>query len=344
MQPTKIVKKMNRIFAICAIMAAVAVAATGEAYADDKYERVNTEWQAAVAAAIDSFPEGGGYYTGRNTNAQFRRTAWRQMNEAFGMDPTDSQPRLNVSAAVPSFDAMAIYLALLKSIQVWDGGDGRQDVPNLSWFSMKPFCGVTDVINNRGYTQADGEGLWGMAKANGPGIAVIVKELGAGFSFMGYRGAKTEAYREDKKERYLSDEEWVAAPVWPQARKGDFMKIFWNRNDSGSDCGAIIGDNGKPGEEQECSTVAIFMGYDGDGNVMYWSSNDNAENPVNGGYGVAVCRRTDIQRVVFTRIMEPEKFAYAKDWRASKVHKWLRELGGKRHGTGKELKKQCGID
>ena len=88
---------------------------------------------------------------------------------------------------------------------------------------------------------------------------------------------------------------------------------------------------------------------------MYWSSNDNAENPVNGGYGVAVCRRTDIQRVVFTRIMEPEKFADAKDWRAkkfadakdwraSKVHKWLRELGGKRHGTGKELKKQCGID
>lgn len=320
----------------------MAFAAAVTAYADDKYERVDADWQRAVTAAIDSFPEGGGYYMGRNANAQFRRTAWRAMNEAFGMQPTDSQPRLDVAAATPSFDAMAVYMALLKAIQVWDAGNGQQDVPNLSWFSMKPFCGVTDVINNQGYTQTDGEGLWGMAKANGPGIAVIVKELGAGFSFMGYRGAKTKEYREDKKEHYMTDEEWITDPAWAYARKGDFMKIFPNRD--GSDCGAIIGDNGKPGEEQECSINAIFMEYDDDGNVMYWSSNNNETDPAKGGYGVKVCRRTDIQRVVFTRITEPEKFADAKKWRASKVHKWLKELGGKRHGTGKELKKQCGID
>ncbi len=329
-------------FTICAMAAALAFAAAVTAYADDKYERVDADWQRAVTAAIDSFPEGGGYYMGRNANAQFRRTAWRAMNEAFGMQPTDSQPRLDVAAATPSFDAMAVYMALLKAIQVWDAGNGQQDVPNLSWFSMKPFCGVTDVINNQGYTQTDGEGLWGMAKANGPGIAVIVKELGAGFSFMGYRGAKTKEYREDKKEHYMTDEEWITDPAWAYARKGDFMKIFPNRD--GSDCGAIIGDNGKPGEEQECSINAIFMGYDDDGNVMYWSSNNNETDPAKGGYGVKVCRRTDIQRVVFTRITEPEKFADAKKWRASKVHKWLKELGGKRHGTGKELKKQCGID
>ena len=320
----------------------MAFAAAVTAYADDKYERVDADWQRAVTAAIDSFPEGGGYYMGRNANAQFRRTAWRAMNEAFGMQPTDSQPRLDVAAATPSFDAMAVYMALLKAIQVWDAGNGQQDVPNLSWFSMKPFCGVTDVINNQGYTQTDGEGLWGMAKANGPGIAVIVKELGAGFSFMGYRGAKTKEYREDKKEHYMTDEEWITDPAWAYARKGDFMKIFPNRD--GSDCGAIIGDNGKPGEEQECSINAIFMGYDDDGNVMYWSTKNNETDPAKGGYGVKVCRRTDIQRVVFTRITEPEKFADAKKWRASKVHKWLKELGGKRHGTGKELKKQCGID
>lgn len=320
----------------------MAFATAVTAYADDKYERVDADWQRAVTAAIDSFPEGGGYYMGRNANAQFRRTAWRAMNEAFGMQPTDSQPRLDVAAATPSFDAMAVYMALLKAIQVWYAGNGQQDVPNLSWFSMKPFCGVTDVINNQGYTQTDGEGLWGMAKANGTGIAVIVKELGAGFSFMGYRGAKTEEYREDKKEHYMTDEEWVADPAWAYARKGDFMKIFPNRDRS--DCGAIIGDNGKPGEEQECSINAIFMGYDDDGNVMYWSSNNNETDPAKGGYGMKVCRRTDIQRVVFTRITEPEKFADAKKWRASKVHKWLKELGGKRHGTGKELKKQCGID
>lgn len=333
---------MNKKITSCIVLILACIAAVE---AEDKSGYVNAEWQNAIVAAIDSFPENGGYYTGRNTNAQFRRTAWRAMNECFGMQPTDAQPRLDVSKAQPSFCSMATYLAMLKAIQIWDNKDGRQDVPNLSWFSMKPFCGVTDVINNQGYNQPDGEGLWGMANANGPGMAVLVKELGAGFSFTGYRGAKTEKNRENKDECYMTDDEWCADPVWAKARKGDFMKIFWNRNETaGSDSGAIIGDNGVASDDQEHGHSVVFLGYDGEGNVIYWSSNGPGENPVDAGYGVDTCARVAIQRVVFTRVTDPEKFADAKKWRANKMHKWLNELAGKRHGTTSELKKYCGID
>ena len=333
---------MKKVTLFMIILAMVGIC---DAKADDKYDQVNHEWQNAIVAAIDSFPQGGGYYTGRNSNSQFRRTAWRGMNEAFGMQPTDSQPRLDVSKAQPSFCSMATYLALLKAITIWDATDGKQDLPNLAWFCVKPFCGVTDIINHQGYNQADGEGLWGMANANGPGIAVLVKELGVGFNFAGYRGAKTEKYRENKDEQYLSDEQWQSDPVWDKAQRGDFMKIFWNRNETdGSDSGAVIGDNGKPDEEQEHGHSVIFLGYDDKGNVIYWSSNGPGKDPVNAGYSVDTCSRTAIQRVVFSRITRPEKFADANKWRASKKHKWLNELAGKRHGTTKELKKYCGID
>lgn len=327
------------------LMAVVAATlCTTKIHADEKYNQINADWQTAISAAIDSFPQNGGYYTGRNSNSQFRRTAWRAMNEAFGMQPTDSQPRLDLSHAQPSFGTMATYLALLKALQIWDANSPEYSIPNLSWFSMKPFCGVTDIINSQGYNQADGEGLWGMANANGPGIAILVKELDAGFSFTGYRGAKTEKYKENKNEQYLSDDDWNNAHFWNYARKGDFMKIFWNRNESdGSDSGAIIGDNGKPADEQEIGHCAIFLGYDDNGNVVYWSSNNSEDAPTKAGYGIATCPRTSIQRIVFTRITKPEKFVDAKKWRANKKHKWLNELAGKRHGTTKELKKYCDI-
>ena len=43
---------------------------TGAARAGDK---VNKRWQQAVLAAIDSFPERGGYYTGGKPNDLFPR-------------------------------------------------------------------------------------------------------------------------------------------------------------------------------------------------------------------------------------------------------------------------------
>ena len=39
--------------------------------------KVNKEWQQCVLAAIDSFPQNGGYYTGARPNDTFKKTAWK---------------------------------------------------------------------------------------------------------------------------------------------------------------------------------------------------------------------------------------------------------------------------
>ena len=85
------------------------------------------------------------------------------------------------------------------------------------------------------------------------------------------------------------------------------------------------------------------MGYDQNGNVKYWSSNGPTNTPKEAGYGIATCPRTAIQRVVFTRITNPEKFDNAKKLMFNNTHKWLKALNGEAHGTTAELKKYCGI-
>ena len=302
---------------------------------------VNKEWQAAILAAVDSFPERGGYYTGRKSTPDFKKSAWRGMNDAFNMRLADQRPNFDASLATPSFCSLATYGALIQAILIWDKDN---TISRNAWLSLKPLLGVADNINQQGYSQRDGEGCWGRANANGPGVGVLVKDLKVGFNFHAYRGAKTEALRESKDERYLSDEEWNNHPVWEKAIPGDFMKIFWDRNEShNSDCGAVIGMNDNKNEEQERGHAVIFMGYDEQGNVKYWSSNGPGKDPANAGYCIAVCPRTKIQRVVFSRITKPENFERAKNIRFNNVNKWLDELNGKKHGTTKELLKECGI-
>lgn len=309
--------------------------------AKDERSEVNETWQKLVIAAVDSFPEKGGYYIGRKVTADFPKSAWRGLNESFQMLPTDGKPYIDTDRAVPSFCSLATYVALLKTLTMWDV---NYKIDREAWYNLKPYCGVVDRMNPKGYNQSDGEGCWGRANANGPGMAVLVKDLDAGFSFTAYRGAKSEKNREDKKERYMTDDEWRADEVWSFAQKGDFMKIFWNRNETdGSDSGAIIGVNGNSDEDQEHGHSVIFMGYNEKGEVMYWSSNGPGKDPKNMGYGIGTCDKTRIQRVVFTRITKPENFNNAKSMRPNKMHEWLQELNGVRHGTTKELKKQCGI-
>ncbi len=310
------------------------------ALADEK-QRVNESWQKAILAAVDSFPDNGGYYTGRKATPDFPKSAWRAMNEAFNMKLADQRPNFQASKACPSFCSMATYAALIQAILIWDKNG---EVSRAAWFNLKPLVGITDNVNQNGVNQSDGEGCWGRANANGPGMAVLVNDLKAGFSFHAFRGAKTEALKESKDERYLSDDEWCNHPVWGKAVAGDFMKIFWDRNASkGSDSGAVIGVNANKDDEQEHGHSVIFMGYDENGNVKYWSSNGPTDTPKNAGYGIATCPRTAIQRVVFTRITNPEKFDNAKKLMFNNTHKWLKALNGEMHGTTADLKKYCGI-
>lgn len=299
--------------------------------------KVNEQWQQCVLEAVDAFPHNGGYYTGARPNDTFKKTAWKGLHQAYKMTLADQRPEMDLQLAQPSFCSSATYCALIKALLLWDKD---HKISREAWLAMKPFVGIVDNMNPQGYYQSDGEGFWGRMNGNGPAVAVTIHELKAGYNFTAYRGAKTEDCKETPDERYLSDEEWRNNPVWQQAVPGDFMKIFWNRDD---DSGAIIGDNGVKTDLQEHGHSVIFMGIDDQGFVTYWSSNGPGENPAEMGYSIGRCDKTKIQRVVFTRITNPEKFDNAKKMPPKHTNQYIYDLNGKKHSTTKELKKHCGI-
>jgi hypothetical protein len=110
--------------------------------------------------------------------------------------------------------------------------------------------------------QHDGEGIWGRWNANGPGTARLFYELGLGRNFTDFN----------------------------QARPGDFMKIFWNKN---------VG-------RRESGHSVIYLGtvnrLDGQ-HVRYWSSN------IPRGYGEKEVPRSKIANVIFSRLEHPENLA-----------------------------------
>ncbi|MBR5638802.1 MAG: hypothetical protein IKW83_03455 [Muribaculaceae bacterium] len=319
---------------IISILISIALAPIAIAGDDNK---INQEWQRCVLAAVDSFPQNGGYYTGAKPNDTFKKTAWKGLHQAYQMTLADPWPVIDLQQAQPSFCSSATYLALVKALLMWDKD---HKISREAWLAMKPFVGIVDNMNPQGYYQSDGEGFWGRMNGNGPAVAVTIHELKAGYNFTAYRGAKTDACKEEPNERYLTDDEWRNLPIWQQAKPGDFMKIFWNRDD---DSGAKIGDNGNKGDLQEHGHSVIFMGIDSEGYVTYWSSNGPGENPAEMGYGMGRCDKTKIQRVVFTRITNPEKFDNAKKIVPKNVNQYIYDLNGKKHSTTKELKKHCGI-
>ena len=307
--------------AILATLALLCIAAG--AMAGDK---VNKGWQRAVLAAIDSFPDRGGYYTGSRPNDLFAKTTWRGLHEAYQMSPGDERPQFDPMLAQPSFCSSATYSVIIKALLI-----------------MKPRVGIADAFNPDGVGQDDGVGFWGRANANGPGLGVLVRELGAGYSFTAYRGAKSERNKETPDERYLTDDEWCTLDIWTRAVPSDLMKIFWNRNESrGSDSGAIIGCNDDKTADQEAGHSVIYLGCEGD-TVTYWSSNGPGKHPEQMGYSTGRCHKNDIQRVVFTRITRPERFNNARKMAPTDVNAYLSDLNGKRHSTTAEMLIQLGV-
>ena len=303
-------------------------------------DKVNEQWQRAVLAAIDSFPEHGGYYTGGRPNALFAKTAWRGLHDAYQMTVSDERPRFDAWQAQPSFCSSATYSVLIKALLIWDTG---HKIKHEAWVNMKPRVGIADEFNPEGLGQDDGVGFWGRANANGPGLGVLIRELKAGYSFTAYRGAMSERNKEMPNERYLTDAEWCALEVWDRAVPGDLMKIFWNRNESrGSDSGAIIGCNDDRNADQEAGHSVIFLGCKDD-TVTYWSSNGPGEHPELMGYSMGRCHKNAIQRVVFTRITRPERFNNARKMAPTNVNAYLSDLNGKRHSTTAEMLRQLGI-
>ena len=303
-------------------------------------DKLNRDWQRCILAAVDSFPDHGGYYTGGKPNELFHKTTMRGLHDAFQMGKDDARPSFDPQQAQPSFCSSATYGVLIKALLMWDT---RAKISRQAWVNMKPYVGVADELNPDGFGQNDGEGFWGRANANGPGLGVLVAELGAGYSFTAYRGAKSQRNKETPTEQYASAEEWCAHEVWQRAQPGDLMKIFWDRNETrGRDCGAIIGCNDDKTADQEAGHSVIFMGCEGD-TVKYWSSNGPGKHPETMGYSLGSCHKTAIQRVVFTRITAPEKFNNARKMGPKDVNQYLYELNGVRHSTTAEMNKQLKI-
>lgn len=138
-------------------------------------------WYQALRSGLSQFRDGGGYRTSREAMEALALKACR-------WNPRARRPVFLLREATPSFCSSACYLLLLKSLEIWDSRQPARVISEQAWLALAPRMG-----------QHDGEGPWGWANANGPGLAVLVHALGAGVNF------------ED----------------WRQARPGDFMKIFW---------------------------------------------------------------------------------------------------------------------
>ncbi len=261
---------------------------------------------------LSTVENGGGYYTGRKPNAAFSRTAWEGIDAAFVLD--GDRPRINLSLARPSFCSSACYMVLMKALLNWDTSGA---ISKEAWANLKPY-----VMDNGpwGY-QKDGVGCWGRANANGPGLAVLVSQLGAG----------ENTYIGNPGEYESQDAYWS---VWEGARPGDFVKIFWN---------GAIGSNGS--KTAESGHLVVFLGrevsflQDGtrDDIIRYWSSNGSGSMP-SGGCGSSQCRSSKIHRAVLTRITDPAAFDHASEIPPDAVDPWLSALDGSHLGTVAELK------
>lgn len=148
---------------------------------------------AFVLQAVKEIPANGGY-------AVSATAAKRLANQAVVWDEASHSLKLNLKAAQPSFCSAACYIALLRSLQLWQQS-GAGKLPPAAWKAMDVALGTPD-----------GKGVWGRANANGPGFAKLVHDLGVGVNF-------TELQH---------------------ARSGDFLKFFWNGEIGAKERGHIV--------------------------------------------------------------------------------------------------------
>lgn len=141
-------------------------------------------WYKALRVGLAQFRDGGGY----KTNAEAMEAL---AEKACRWNPRTRRPVFLIRKAKPSFCSSACYLLLLQTLQIWDANQPRPVISERAWLALVPRMG-----------QHDGDGPWGWANANGPGLAVLVHRLGAGINF----------------------------EEWRNARPGDFMKIFWTEH------------------------------------------------------------------------------------------------------------------
>ncbi len=124
-------------------------------------------------------PEGGNYAASSHAMGQLKKSIFLTPSGKLQVD---------AQAAKPSFCSSATYLVLLSVLAE------MQELGDLPY--QKPLSERLLV-----HGQADGVGVWGRWNANGPGTAMLVKELGMGENFVDIK----------------------------KAIPGDFLKIWWSK-------------------------------------------------------------------------------------------------------------------
>lgn len=259
---------------------------------------------------LESVKDGGGYCVGVQEKTGRELSVPEALDEAVSV--TDDGVVVDIDKARPSFCSSACYVLLLKALKDWDV---ENKIKVSSWVNLKPY-----TVSGRHFpVQSDGVGCWGRANANGPGIAVLVKEVSAGENMYIAPRSSYSSFGE-----YLSK--------WDSLKKGDFLKIFWNEN--------IGCDNVKKIFER--GHMVIFLGRTEGSSlsdnikVRYWSSNGNGRD-INGGYGKQEVSIDKIYRAVATRITNPLAFEKVADILPDAKDEWLSNLDGKRAVTETEM-------
>ena len=260
--------------------------------------------------------DGGGFYAGRQEKEEFEHDAWQGLDQAVILD--DGKVKIDMSKANPSFCSSAIYIALLKSLKDWDQ-DNR--ISYEAWENLKPYT----VEDRKWRIQGDGEGCWGRANANGPGLAVLINELKAG----------TNTYLAPRYE-YSSKDEYYEA--WRNIEPGDILKLFWNRYIGADD------------EHSERGHIVIFLDmkeiidetWKKDAIIYYWSSNGSGFMP-DKGYSIGKARLSEIYRAVATHIDDPAAFDNAKNIMPDDANDWLVSLYDGHLASEEEMLKELNI-
>ena len=259
-------------------------------------------WNEILLRVISETKNGGGYYTGSRKDEEHPRTTAEGLAEAFAMGKEGVS--IDLSKARPSYCSSAVYMVMLKTLLMWDQSGA---ISEKAWENLRPYPqkGMAYPAQN------DGVGCWGRANANGPGAAVLVRELKAGKNL--YIGAPSE-YK--KAGSY-----WNA---WAKAEPGDLLKIFRTKD---------IGT-------KERGHMVVYLGHryalDRDGKrddvIYYWSSQSSTD-----GYGIASCPASEIFRAVLTKVKDPAAFDNAKTIAPTDTDPWLASLISGHNAGAKEM-------
>lgn len=141
-----------------------------------------SRWVRSLEAAITDIQRnvGAGGYSVKDD-------AHDALAAAFTRSATGDRPVFLTRAAKPSFCSGAVYTAVLSGLIRWDSAQPTRRISAEAWQALLP------------QRMSDGTGVWGCANANGPGFAVLVHRLRAGFSFCD----------------------------WNKAAPADVMKVWW---------------------------------------------------------------------------------------------------------------------